>query len=416
MTKYLNNVMAGVAVVSQLLAMIILLFKHGATTGSDQIFISLTFVSIMQLLLVMPFDQFVVFYNRKKHTSLNSAHNFYYSVFFAAIIVSISFVVISIVIVKSNLFFYGKYLNGNTLNGFIVGLIAYPIIALNDRLYNAEGLVSKSYILVVLPQVFLLVGIALWTFGSKFGPECVGYSYAFGIWFGAVYSSFNIIKRFSFSAIIEVKEFVEFLINSVSVRFGQNIYPITMQFVTNWLLSMMGSGYVSVFNYAYKGVAAIFIVAVGPSNRVFMYELSLLASQSRLNHYKIYSKTYLKDSFFIYFVFIILSFIGIFLLSYIKTYYHEIKINIDFFDLGLTFFIVAIWQAIVILESVYVGVIVTVGKSKPFISINVFYVLIYSMLAYAALNIGIIYFFALAGLLAQIGSFYLYKQKVENII
>lgn len=417
MTKYLKNFMASVAVMSQLLAMLILLFEQGATSNTDQIFLCLTFVSIMQFLLVMPFDQFVVFYNRNKVLGIGVARNFYSSVLLAATATSVFFTVIVLIVAVSTSLFKGEgLLNADVMYGFILGLIAYPFVALNDRFYNAEGMILNSYALVIFPQVCLLAGIALWSYTINIGPEYVGYAYAVGMWSGALCSLLTVVRRFGFSLDVNVQELIQFFINSFSVRFGQNIYPIVLQGISNGFLSLMGPGAVSIFNYAYKGIASIFIVAVGPSNRVFMYELSILASRKRLDEYGLHAREYLKDSLRIYWLLVILSLVGIFLLAHIDLILSSLSIDIDFILLGVTFIVVAVWQALVVIESVHVGVIVTAARPLPFLYVNALFAIIFSALAYAALLIDVVYCFAFAGLLSQIVSFLFYKYFSTSIL
>lgn len=411
--------MAGISILSQGLVVAILLVYHGASTDTDTLFLALSFLLVFQLLALMSFDQFVVFFLRKIALDKNSANIFYYQVVF----VSVLWVCILVLLVKT-LFVFIPLAGGHValvfkdiaiFEWFILSLPAYVFVALNDRYYNAMGKITLSYFLVLVPNISILVGVIVWTFYSlNYGVEIVAINYTILMWISAIISTYIVSKERAFKFKFNLNEAKEFFLNSLLMRVGHNIYALSFQMVSNYFLIGMSEGFLSLFNYAYRGVVAIFAVAVGPSYRLYMYNLSSAASKGELLDWKKYVRPYLKESLVLYLgLFLILSiFIHMFDIYNLKYLLLDIDIQL-FYKL---IFIIFLWQMIVMFESIYVGLIVASTYAKLFITINTIFAIFYFTISYLASIKSDILMFAIAGLVSQIFSFFLYKRFSQKLL
>lgn len=410
-----KNLLACVAVAIQGLILFLLVFYHGNSGKTDQLFLCLSLIGISQLIILMPFDQFVVYFNKiKEQKGGGSATGFYIQTMCLSSSVGVMVAVLFFVIST----YFSQFINGGRslgpLNGFIYSLPAYAIVSLNDRYLNATGEVLKSYMLVLVPNLALFLGVASWVFINPIELEDVGYVYTSVMILGAIISSFYILKG-GYSG----REFLDFntksfVIDSMAMRLGHNIYTISLQVVVNYVLLGFYDGALSIFNYAYRSVVALFTVAVGPSNRVYMYELAVGSAKKDMLFYEASALRYLKESMFLYF-----SLFLIFLTLLLVFYYFDVVTYFDNFDFDLSGYIflvifIGLWQALVIVESVYVGVFVTHNNSKVFISINVLFCIVFFLLSVIFSGMNNIYFFSMCGFFAQLLSCILYRYILRN--
>uniref|UniRef100_Q31EZ6 Polysaccharide biosynthesis protein n=1 Tax=Hydrogenovibrio crunogenus (strain DSM 25203 / XCL-2) TaxID=317025 RepID=Q31EZ6_HYDCU len=417
MNRYIKNILAAFSIAIQVLVILLLFFFHGANSDTDNLFLALAVLTVLQLLILMSFDQFVVFFNRIKTTyGYSKAQSFYYNVLIIALITSLVLCVLSIGAIdffRSVSGLFGErtqaFLESNVLNSFLIALPAYGLIALNDRYYNALGQIVKSYFLVLIPNLSIFLGVLMWSFEIINGIGDVGKVYSITMWLGALTTTYLILNKEKSELKCVNCELRRFMVNSFIMRLGHNLYAISFQLVTNFILLGMTEGILSIFNYAYRAVLALFTVSVGPSNRVFMYELAQQASNNELHEYKSFVKPYLKEAITLFFILNIILIMTIFTLNFLNGIYDVIKINFDLNIFIVLLVIIASWQAIVILESVYVGLIITATEAKVFLIANSIFSAVYFSLAYSLSSFNDVLVFSLAGFLSQLISYFIYK-------
>lgn len=417
MARFSKNILASLSVLIQALVVLLLVFFHGANKETDFLFLALSIVTISQLLILMPFDQFVVYFNRVKlRFGVIFAIAFYYKALFLSILTGVFaaiFVFLGLQLSVNSVL--DAFINTGIMNGFILALPAYAIIALNDRFFNAEGEILKSYLLVVIPNMALLLGVSVWTFEQNSNVFIVGILYSFFMWFGAFVSSIYVWRRNGFNFNCEGCEFKEFVINSFFMRLGHNFYTISFQFITNFVLMGFQEGTLSLFNYTYRSIIALFTVAVGPSNRVFMYELAKKAANKKVSDYSEVAHAYLKESVGLYSLLLSLLMILVYFFDYFN-FQSNFNVNLDPIKILTLLGVIGVWQMIVIIESVYVGVLITSTKANVFIFVNIAFALTFFVFTFFSSSLGDVIVFSLSGLIAQVASFIMYKYYVNKIL
>lgn len=415
MLRFSKNILASLSVLTQVLILLLLVIFHGTNTETDFLFLALSIVTISQLIILMPYDQFIVYFNRiKSKSGINSAISFYYKTF----VLSVSTGLVVTVSVFMGLQFFVNYgldefVSTGIMNGFLLALPAYAIIALNDRLLNAEGAILKSYLLVLIPNIALLVGVSVWTFGLNLNVYIVSITYSGFMWFGAVVSSIYVWRKNGFYFNCEACELKAFVVNSFFMRLGHNFYTISFQFIINFVLLGFQEGALSLFNYAYRSIVALFTVAVGPSNRVYMYELAKKAANHKVSNYGKVAQAYLKESVSMYILLLTILMALVFLFHYFDLK-SNFNFNLDLINYLILTGIIGAWQMIVIFESVFVGVLITSTKASVFIFVNIVFALTFFALTFFTSWLESVVIFSLSGLIAQVLSFLMYKYYVKN--
>ncbi|MDG6773621.1 hypothetical protein QCB45_04700 [Thiomicrorhabdus sp. ZW0627] len=416
MVRFSKNILASLSVLTQALVLLLLVIFHGTNTETDFLFLALSIVTISQLIILMPFDQFIVYFNRiKSRVGINSAIGFYYKTFVSSVSTS---VVVAFSVFLGLQFFVNSgladFISTGVMHGFLLALPAYAIIALNDRFFNAEGAILKSYLLVLIPNIALLVGVTAWTFGQDLSVYIVSIIYSCIMWLGAIVSTIYVWKSNGFYFKCESCEIKAFVINSCFMRLGHNFYTISFQLITNFVLLGFQEGALSLFNYAYRSIIALFTVAVGPSNRVYMYELAKKAANQKVSNYSEVANTYLKESVSIYILLLSFLMILVYLFDYFDLQSNFSNLNLDMINYLVLTGIIGAWQAIVIFESVFVGVLITSTKANVFIFVNIVFALTFFTLTFFTSRFEDVIVFSLSGLTAQVASFLMYKYYVKK--
>ena len=421
MHHYIKNILAGVSVLSQLSILLVLVFAHGATAETDSLFIALTVSSILQLLAMMPYDQFIVYFNKVGKQSEQDANNFYIKVLIISALFGLLLTVVSELTVWVLSYFLEAFdvrdfLEQGVIHGFLAGLLAHSVLGLNDRYFNARGEIVTSYLILLIPQIAILTGILGWTFVDIFELKAVGYIYALFVWAGAIVTTFFILKSVKITNDYRFSGIRDFIVDSVMMRVGHNIYAISFQFFTNLFLIGMAEGIVSFFNYAYRAVIAIFSVAVSPANRVLMFKMSILAANKSMHEHTESSKKYLGECIplFLFFVFMVILAGALVLWLDTPIIHQYLKIELDTFIFIFT--LISLWQFIVILESVYVGVIISLSKYRAFIVVNSIFAFMYISLGFIVKDYGQIYLLILVGMLSQLMSFVMYRMVSNKLL
>lgn len=421
MNNYFKNLLAGLSVFTQVSILVVLLLFHGVTAETDSLFLAITISAVLQLIALMPYDQFIVFYNRADAQSENASKTFYFkvlilSVFFGLFLTLMSGCMAWFLYQFTSSAEIKGFLDKNVINGFLLGLLGYSLLGLNDRFYNARGKIVTSYLVLLIPQIAVLIGVLFWTFIEGIGVEAVGYVYAFFVWLGAVFTTAFILQNIdcNFKNIFSGTRM--FIVNSVMMRLGHNIYAISFQLVTNLFLLGMAEGMISMFNYAYKAVVAVFSITVSPANRVFMYELSILAAKKSLVDRQVTTRKYIRDSVPLYALFILSAILLITLIVVTEPGVVKEIITIDLKTLLSMFTYIAFWQFIIIVESVYVGLIISLSKYQVFIIVNSIFASLYIFTGYMLKDLGEIYLLIFAGMFSQLISLFLYRYILIKMI
>lgn len=426
MFKLKYNVIAGVVILIQLLSLALLFVLFGISDNSDTLLFTLSIIGSIQLIEIMFIEQFMYFYHKIFEEDKVEAEYFYYFAITIAIGIGVS--IFSIVELVSyldiELLAFGLYgerllIYKELLEIMALGLLFYPVLAVNDRLLNAKSYFGFSYILASSMHIFLFVALLIMLINPTLDISFLGYGYSVGIILGAIVSSIFIIKKFSYKLKLNFnhKNGKSFIIKSLGMRFGHNIFMVLFYPITNFFLAQLPSGFISLFYYVYRAVIAIFSVTAGPSFKMYMAKVSQLWTKKKLYAINVYSFSYIKSALALYLIGIIITYL---ILESI------LPVCVENYDFGINptelliakklFIIIAFWQLIVLIESAYVGILITSQNYKKFIYVNILFIVLYSTICYLLIEYMNIYAIGMAALTAQLVNLFFYKRYAKNIL
>lgn len=426
MLKLKYNILAGGIVLIQLLSLALLFWQFGASDASDIFLFSLSMAATIQLIEIMFIEQFMFFYHDILNKNQESAKSFYQFAFTLAGIIGIFMflLLLSLTIFTPELISFG--LEGNKQSIYIkfimtlsVGLLLYPILAINDRLLNAKNFFALSYLLASSMHIFLFIALLFMVLIPNIEITFLGWGYSIGIAVGALSSSMFIWSKFSYGPKITLTHVhaKKFILKSLGMRFGHNIFMVLFYPLTNFFLTQLPSGSISLFYYVYRTVIAIFSVTAGPSHKIYMAKLSLLWSKYKFHAIKLHAAMYLKNTLKIYifgvaFVFSTIVFI-------LPEMINRFQIDFDKKDLlifQLLYLLISGWQMIILFESTYVGILIASHSYKEFITVNILFIVLYFLIVYFSIDFIHIYALGFAAIFAQIINLYLYRKYALQLL
>lgn len=379
----------------------------------------MTIIGSIQLIQLMFLEQFMYFFHRVQKYSIVEAQNFYH--YSATLTLMVGF--------GTTFFIYGvhtfepewlKLVYHPLFLVMLIGLVFYPLLSINDRLLNAQGMFALSYLVSSSMHIALFLTLIVMIIFDLHDILYLGIGYTGGILIGALVSII-VIRRvigFDFKLVFKHKLAKEFFQKSFGMRLGHNIYMVLFYPITNYFLALMPTGAISIFYYIYRAVIALFSITAGPSYKMFMAKMSYLWAQKKYYAMKIHMRRYATIASLQY---VLIGIVGYLILRTMLsplTVYFQIKLNMQEIDTMIKLYpLILIWQFIVIFESSYTGVLIVSQQVKKFILINFLFICTYSVLNYLFADFNQVFALAFFACCAQLISMMLYryyaKQQLE---
>lgn len=415
MFKFRYNLISGCVLLIQILTAALIYLKFGASQTSDVIFIALSTIGVAHLVQIMPIEQFMVFFHKQKKVA--EKNNFWeYSLTIALLIGITSFIIAIFLLEIFDFFILNK--SSNPTNYVNIGkilaisLIFYPLLFLNDRLFNSKEYFVASYILSSVTHISLLLALILTYFLDFDVISIIAWGYVFGILTGAFLSTLATarILSFKFKLTLDFKNKINFHKNSLEIRAGHNIVAVFFPLITNAFLAGLPAGNASLFYYAHRGIIAIFSVTAGPLFKLYMSRVSQHWSSGNIGAARNIGNEFQKNSALLYATLFTLSIFTLILIYKLHFDFTNIKFTtfqaIKFFE---NYMLIGFWQAIVLLELKYVGILSVSEGSGYFLKINFIFILIYSFALFFLINSLDIYSIPAAAILAQSFNFFSFR-------
>lgn len=401
---------------------LLLIKVFGVSAQVDAYLLAVSIMSAMQLIQLVFFDQFIVFYINAKSSSIANSRNLYNAVFTMSCILGlISGIILFLLkglIFKAFVFnidvFRLEYLNKISMVLF-VGLIFMPVISLNSNLLNAETKFSIPYLLNLLPT-FCIV-ITQLTIGVLHLNHIIylAYGQVFGLLMSSIISTIVISKNiipFKFAlSNSDVKPLVK---NSFTTKIGDNIYNILLPMVLNNILVTMSAGTVSCFYYAKKIIDTLREVTIGPSAKILRTNLTNSWVLKDKIEIRKNIRKFLRGSVILMVSGMIFSFlilpIALNLISMGKLS------SIDISNINYIFLSLCPWYLIVLIEAPYVIAVFISKKSKVIMIANTLFIFIFLALASVLKKYLGIYAIAAAGFISQVSNYLIYRSYVLKLL
>lgn len=416
------NFLVLIQIVLNAINAILLIKVFGVSAQVDSYLLAVSIMTTIQLVQLVFFEQFMLFYTDLKKKSIEDSHKFYNSTLFWSVILGIFTVIIlylfRFAIFKTFAFSIDKqrldYLNHISLILFS-GALFVPINALNEKLFNAESKFSIPYILSSLPNFFIVVA-QIWIFLlHKNQIMYLAYGQTFGWALASVIGTILIAKKvIPFKFVFYHSEIKPLVKNSFTTQLGSNIYTILVPICLNNFLVSMPKGSVSCFYYARKIIETLKLLTIGPSARILRTNLTTSWVNNNAKEIKINIVKFLKGSVLLMIMGIILAFICVpvflNLISMGKLTQNEIT------NINLIFLSLCPWYLVVLMEIPYTIVVFIAKKSRIPMFTNSLFIIFFIILTLSLAKKTEIYSISIAAFIAQLSNYYIYKYYANKLI
>jgi len=401
----------------------LLLIKVFGVSGQvDSYLLAASIISTMQLIQLVFFEQFLVFYTDIKSKSQSESNNFYNATLFLSFILGV--VSISVLYIFKSLIFKIfvfnidaqrlEYLNAISIVLFL-SLIFIPISSLNEKLLNAERKFSIPYILTCLPTLFIVIAQLTIYFLSSNKIIYLAYGQVIGLALSAIIGTIFITKKIvPFEFVFYHPDIKPLIKNSFTTRLGDNIYNMLLPVFLNNILVTMSAGTVSCFYYAKKIIDTLKQLTIGPAVKIFRTNLTNFWVTYDIEKIRKDMKKFLTGSTLLMLSGIILSFL--ILPTALKIISMGKLSENDLHSINYIFLSLCPWYLVVIIEAPYILAIYTAKKSKIAIFANTLFIITFITLASILKDRIGIYAISAAGLFAQIFNFIIYKNYTEKLL
>lgn len=378
------NFLVIIQIIVGILNSVLIMRVFGVSVYSDAYLLAISIFSVFCLILLMPIEQFMQFYNELKVKSLKKSHDFYNCALifalFAGIICCLIFHFGLNLIIKlftldidSQRFAILKHL----LSILTCGLVFYPINGINERLLNAEMRFSIPYILVIIPNLLVVLVQGCMIINHHTNIYYLAYAQALGLFlvslFGSIYISKTLI-RFKF---VGWQNYMpQFIKNSMIMQFGNSFWSMAIPVIFNNFLVTFPQGYVSYFYYARKILDIANNFSIGPSKNILRSKISKFVSKNDVESIKKVSKSFLIWGSIVFFVAIVAAY---FIQGPIISLITSNKLTpIDLKMISLLFLCLSPWYFIIFFETPYVCINTQSKKAKTLLFINLSFLLIFA--------------------------------------
>ena len=401
---------------------LLLIKVFGVSAQVDSYLLATSIVLTMQLVQLVFFEQFLVFYTDLKTESIEKSNNLYNAVLFWSSVLGVVSVVV-LFLVKSlvfKLFVFDidtqrlAYLNSISIILFS-GLIFMPVISLNEKLLNAEMKFSIPYILTSLPTFFIVIAqLAVWLLNFD-KIIYLAYGQVFGLALSAIIGTAFIAKKLvPFKFVPKHSEIIPLLKNSFTTRMGDNIYNMLLPVFLNNVLVTMSAGTVSYFYYAKKIIDTLKQLTVGPPAKILRTSLTNSWVTKNVVEIRQNIRKFLKGSILLMLGGIVLAFL--ILPTTLKIISMGKLSDNDLMNINYIFLSLCPWHLLVLIEAPYILAIFTAKKSKVAIFANSLFIVTFIIIALLLRDSSGVYSISIAGLLAQFINYIIYKKYTEQLL
>ncbi len=393
--------------------------RYSASRESDILLLAISLMGILSQLSSMAVEQVLYFYADERAKNAEEGSQFFKLTFTWALISGLGFVVLFLVISR---FFVGWVATGFSQESqnlvhqlmlcFTPQLILSPCLHVIRAKWSVEERFGRAYLLSSLNSCILLAClIVMLVLGISdlvnFGKMVLGGYSLFLILF--VYLSRFAIVRPTLSSWHRIK----FLFRqSMAIKWAHAVHSFLVQALINSLLSQLPTGSISVFQYAKKLADGVFAITAGPQVMIYHSRCAQIMSQktfSKLRH----SAAHFLKTFLSLFIFMALL---VFILtppvlSFIAQQFTPEVIG----SIRGAYTFIVLWYFLIGIETLAVGIVLSVGHSLALLSINLFFITL--LYTWSRLHsIGTVNELILTVVVLQLLSFALFSGTAARII
>jgi Na+-driven multidrug efflux pump len=421
--RLIYQITAASPVLFGLISTVLTIKFFGTSKPADAYLGAVAITTTLGVITIMPFDQFLHFYNDQDVKSSAVAREFYSSAFTLSLVAGLVFGVLCYGFAPQlvSLFYSDfdpavKATASEILRISLVAPVLVPVLYVIRCLLNARQLYLLPYVIGGLPSLFTVLAFGVMYVTSTIGVKYLAYASSLG----------NLIALAGYLVVLQRHKLLpslkfDFRIlwamvkNSTMIRLSGNIYTVLLSLVVTKYLSGFDSGVVSAYFYADKAVNSAIMVSSGPVQNIYVANVSRLWYEKKFDQIAGATAKYLRSGMLYFVVTLALVYVAI---PFAFDVINSARVGKTDISLIVSFFILlSLWKLVVLVESPFVIIPQAAKVSWIFFIGNGAYIVFLFLLgevfhqSQGALGI------AVAGIIAQLsnlGIYYWYTRQMMS--
>lgn len=385
--RLIYQIAAASPVLLGLVSTILTIKFFGTGKLADAYLGALAISSTLGVITIMPFDQFLHFYNAHDVVCQNSSKRFFNATFTLSLIVGLVSGIGCYLLAPAivDLFYPDfaadvKTAAAEILRVSLVTPAFVPVFHVVRCLLNAHRLYMLPYVVGGLPSLFTVCAFTVALAGLPVKVKYLAYGTAFG----------NVVALIVYLQVLHahglapqldrnLKPLWALLKNSTMIRLSGNIYTVFLSIVVNKFLSGFDGGVVSAYSYADKAVNSAVMVSSGPVQNIYVAGVSRLWYEGKTAELYASTSKYLMSALT---YFVVTSTIVYLVIPHAFGFINPASMGRTNIQLIVSFFLLlTFWKLVVLVESPFVVIPQAAKVSWIFFLGNGLYVLVLAVLA-----------------------------------
>ncbi|MDD5296566.1 MAG: hypothetical protein PHU46_06595 [Rhodocyclaceae bacterium] len=383
------NILAAVGAVVGILNTILTWKLFGASQEADVWLLGLAVMNTLSMLVLVGVDQFLVFYTGILTKRSDEAGLFVSFSAGWALLSGVAFALVCLAAADLVVSWFGDGLSPNTkfsavsvLTLLLPQVAAAPLVHVARCALNAHGKYGRSYALSLIAPGILLLALLYFVAAGGGGALPLGWTSAAaaavqltacGIMLRPWYAPWRGPVPADFRALVA---------NSVGMRIGHSFHNFMFGLILNNALSHLAPGMISIFQYAKRFADGVSSVTVGPQNNIYHARQAQAWATHDLHRFRANVKSFLTITSPL---FVSAAILTVVCMPWLLGLLSQAEDANTVYTIKTTFTVLMVWQAIVAVETIFVGVVVTSRQSAVLICVNgVFVGLFYTAVQFMA--------------------------------
>ncbi|HEY0665074.1 MAG TPA: lipid II flippase MurJ [Gallionella sp.] len=372
------NLIAAAGAIIGMLNTILTWKLFGATQSADVWLLGLAVVSILGLLVLMGVEQFLVFYTGILTQQPNDAGGFAATSAMWALISGGLFALGCFAAADHVISLFAGGLSTETRQSAASVLVLLlpqvavaPLLHVSRGVLNAHGKYGLAYLLTLVVPSALMFALLFFTVSGGGDVLQLGWvaAAAAGLQMGMCLVA--VYKWCQPGNAMLTKEFRDFVVNSVTMRIGHSFHNFFVGLIINNALSHQATGMISIFQYAKRFADGVFTVTIGPHVSILLARQASAWSERNHVQHRQNMKEYLRT---VMPLFLAASLVALLLMPLLLHTMSRNDVEPAIEAIQITYAIFTVWQGIIALEAVFVGVVTTARQSMIMWGVNALFI------------------------------------------
>lgn len=387
MSNLILNLINAICAAAALINIYMSWYLFGASKNADQWMLALTIIQSISLISQAGVEQYPVYYARYKALGSSLLCEFQANAMGFALICGLFFGGGVYIISNEIILIYsaGSDLNQDDeltrlLRVFVSQIFVMPILFVIKQILLIDGRRIWAILINSMSHFVILASLITgWLFDARSPLDC-GYFASIYNLIGFLLIFFLVNPERKFKLLIEWSVIKEFAISSCKMRGIHSIHNFLLSIVISSYLSHGVNGTIATYQYLKKIADGLCSITMGPHAAVYHAEQA--SSFAAMNRNRLVSNIYV----YIYSAVPMFLFgLSLAFLAYFSFSYYDVNLKIGS-EVISSLLILLLWQFIVAIETVPVGLLIVANSAPSILKINTIFIMQIFILTYFTAN------------------------------